>query len=59
MEEDEAITEMSLLIKNGTIVIPDGTIQGDILVENDLIKAVDERIENTNAEIIDAQGMIV
>lgn len=51
-----------LLIKNGRIIDPESKLDkvGDILIEENIIKKIDENIEiQDNYEIIDAKGMIV
>lgn len=46
---------MKLLIKNGTLVLNDGEIRADLLIENGKIAKIAEKI-NENCEIIDVSG---
>ncbi|MCD7729007.1 MAG: dihydroorotase [Clostridia bacterium] len=46
---------MKLLIKNGTVVFPDGTKKCDILTENGKITRIADKI-NENCDTINAQG---
>jgi 5-methylthioadenosine/S-adenosylhomocysteine deaminase len=52
-----------ILIKGGTIVTMDATApdlpSGDILIENGRIAAIAEALDNGDAEIVDAAGMVV
>lgn len=52
---------MSILIKNGKIVLEDSIITGDIYIENDKITQIGTNLfaNNDNVEIIDAQGLTV
>lgn len=50
---------MKLLIKNGTIVTGSQTFQGDILIEDEKIKALGEALFDTDAEVLDAAGKYV
>ena len=49
------------LIKNGTVMTmgPQGTLQADILIDNGKILRVAAQIEQPQAQIIDAQGLLV
>ncbi|GHV56742.1 dihydroorotase [Synergistales bacterium] len=49
----------SLLIKNGKIVTPSGTVTGDLLAENGLISAIGGGVTSADAEVIDASGLWV
>ncbi len=50
-----------LLIKNGRVIDPSTGLDGirDILISGDRIGCIAENIENENAEVIDAKGLIV
>src|SRR5438034_406023 len=50
---------MSLLIRGGTLVDASGSRPGEVLVEDELIAAVGERLEAPGAEVIDASGALV
>ena len=52
---------LKLLIKRGTLVDPSQDLEGvyDLLVEGDRIKRIDREIFEPEAEIIDAEGLIV
>ncbi len=52
---------MTLIIKGGRIIDPANQVDmtGDILIEDGLIKEVSRAIEINNAEVLNAEGMIV
>lgn len=50
---------MSLLIKNGTIVTASDTYNGDIYIEDEIIKEIGTNIDRASDEIIDAKGKYV
>jgi len=52
---------MKLVIKSGRVIDPSQNLDGlvDVLIENGLIKAVEENINTEAAEVIDAKGKIV
>src|SRR5438128_6799843 len=50
---------MSLLIRGGTLVDASGSRPGAVLVEDELIAAVGERLEASGAEVLDASGALV
>lgn len=50
---------MPVLIKNGTIITSDETIDADILVEGEKISSLGTDLQAPEAEIIDASGMLV
>lgn len=50
---------MSLLIKNGTIITASDTYNGDIYIEDGIIKEIGTNIDRTSDEIIDAKGKYV
>ena len=50
---------MKKLIKNGTIVLEDKVIQGDLLIENEVIAAIGQDLEADGGQVIDASGMVV
>ena len=52
---------MNLLIKNGRVLDPSQNIDrvADVLIEDGRIAAIETSIENSDAEIVDASGLIV
>lgn len=50
---------MNLLIKNGKLVLKNGTKFADILIESGKIKKIEKNIENQGFEEIDASGKLV
>jgi dihydropyrimidinase len=50
---------MTFLIKNGTLITASDTFHADILIEGEQIAAVGPELTASNAEIIDASGMLV
>ena len=50
---------MKKLIKNGTIVLEDKVIQGDLLIEDEVIAAIGQDLEADGGQVIDASGMVV
>lgn len=50
---------MKKIIKNGTIVTATDTYQADILIENEIVKAVGQDLSDVYAEVIDASGLYV
>ena len=50
---------MKTLIKNGTIVTAQTTRKADLLVEDEIIRRIDERIVDPDAAIVDATGLLV
>jgi dihydropyrimidinase len=50
---------MSILIKNGNVVLPTGTSVSDILIENESIAQIDKDIRRNADRIIDAKGRYV
>ena len=55
MQEDR----MKKLIKNGTIVLEDKVIQGDLLIEDEVIAEIGQNLEAEGGQIIDATGLAV
>ena len=49
---------MKKLIKNGTIVLEDKVIQGDLLIEDEVIAAIGQDLEADGGQVIDASGMV-
>ena len=49
---------MRILIKNGRIIDPDTRMDqvGDLLIEDDKISAVGDRLEETTDRVVDASG---
>jgi dihydroorotase len=47
------------LIKNGEVYSSDSNKKADILIEDGIIIKIDEKIEDSHADIIDARGMMV
>ena len=50
---------MKKQIKNGTIVLEDKVIQGDLLIEDEVIAAIGQDLEADGGQVIDASGMVV
>lgn len=50
---------MKTLIKNGTIITAQTTRKADLLVENEIIRRIDECIEDSDAVVVDATGLLV
>jgi dihydropyrimidinase len=50
---------MKTLIKNGTVITAETTRRADVLVEGEIIRRIDEHIEDPEAAIIDASGLLV
>ena len=52
---------MNLLIKNGRVLDPSQNIDrvADVLIEDGRIAAIETSIENSDAEIVDARGLVV
>lgn len=50
---------MKTLIKNGTVITAEITRKADILVEDETIRRIDEYIEDDEATIVDASGLLV
>lgn len=50
---------MKIVIKNGKIVTSEKVFKADILVDGEIIKKVEPRINEKNAEIFDAKGLLI
>jgi len=50
---------MKTLIKNGTLITADKTFKADILIEDEIIRRIDENIEDPEAVVVDASGLLV
>ncbi len=50
---------MKKLIQNGKIVLENEVIQGDLLIDGEIIAAIGQHIDPEGCQIIDASGMIV
>ncbi|MCD6091506.1 MAG: amidohydrolase family protein [Bacteroidales bacterium] len=50
---------MSLLIKNGKLVLPSHIVEADLLIKNGKINRIDSCIEISNIPILDAKGAYV
>lgn len=50
---------MKKLIKNGTLVLENEVMRGDILVEDGKISAIEESLSAADCEVIDASGLVV
>lgn len=50
---------MKILIKNGTLITPEGPRQGDLLIENEKITALGGALDAGGAEVHDASGLLV
>jgi len=51
--------KMSTLIKNGTLVTEKDSYPADILVEGERIARIGEKLNDENAEVVDASGMLI
>jgi len=50
----------TLLIRNGTLVLPEGTLEADLLVQGERVKAIGHNLPTAHdTQIIDAEGCIV
>ena len=49
---------MKKLIKNGTIVLEDKVIQGDLLIEDEVIAEIGQNLDAEGGQIIDATGLV-
>lgn len=49
---------MKKLIKNGTIVLEDKVIQGDLLIEDEVIAEIGQNLDAEGGQIIDATGWL-
>lgn len=54
MQEDR----MKKLIKNGTIVLEDKVIQGDLLIEDEVIAEIGQNLDAEGGQIIDATELV-
>ena len=50
---------MKRLIKNGLLVLEDGTFRGQLLIDGEKIAAIGHSFDETDCEVIDASGLIV
>ncbi len=50
---------MKTLIKNGTVITAEQTRAADILIENETISQIAEDIQDEDAQIVDASGLMV
>lgn len=50
---------MSILLQNGTLILPDGPRKADLLVENDRISAIGDRLSSGKARVLDLTGKLV
>lgn len=50
---------MKLLVKNGMIATESQVFRGDILIEDEKIKSIGTVLEEEDAEVIDATGILV
>ncbi len=50
---------MKTLIKNGTVITAEMTRKADLLVEDEIIRRIDQNINDPEAEIVDASGLWV
>lgn len=50
---------MSILIKNGTLLCPQGPVQADLRVEGEKIAAIGPALLETDCQVIDAAGKLV
>ncbi|MFU8826517.1 MAG: dihydropyrimidinase [Brevefilum sp.] len=50
---------MAIIIKNGTLITASETFKADILVEGEQISLIGQDLTHPNAEVIDADGLLV
>jgi len=50
---------MKTLIKNGTLITAEKTLKADVLVEDEIIRRIEQNIEDPEAMVIDASGLLV
>ena len=50
---------MTILIKNGNVFIDGKFVKKDIIIENDIIKSIEDCIEENAEKVIDAEGKFV
>jgi len=50
---------MNLIIKNGTLVTPEGRVKADLGIKGEKIVAIGANLKHGDAEVIDAKGMYV
>lgn len=50
---------MTTIIKNGTLITASETYQADILIEGEQISLIGQDLSHSNAELIDASGLLV
>ena len=50
---------MKTLIKNGTVITAETTRKADVMVEGEVIRRIDENIEDNEAVVVDASGLLV
>ena len=50
---------MKKIVKNGTVVTDSQVFRGDILIEDEKVKAIGENLDADDAEVIDASGKYV
>ncbi len=50
---------MRTLIKNGTVITADQTRKADVLVDGEIIRRIEENIDDPEAEIIDASNLLI
>ncbi|HDN76189.1 MAG TPA: allantoinase AllB [Acidilobales archaeon] len=54
------MSEGNLVVRNGTIVTPDGIYQADIVIEEGVIREIGKNLSKPSGfEVIDAKGMLV
>ncbi len=47
------------VIKGGIVVSPTGTTNADVVIEGDMVVAIEQDVDTSNAQVIDAQGCFV
>lgn len=50
---------MKTLIKNGTLVLPEGMKKTDLLIENGRIAGIGDKLDENGTEVCDASGLLV
>ena len=53
------MTDGTLLVKGGNIVLPDGIVESDILIVDGVVKALGRDLQGADAEVLDAHGLLI
>ena len=49
---------MSLLIQNGTLVLPDGPVKGDLRIADGRIAQIGPHLDPADSQLLDAAGKL-